>query len=80
MDKTERDYFEWLQQRVIAQSVVMDALVTMLADAAPDRARFVQDLVAAVDEAGGRTYPGDRTVKGHLKHLRSLLHGKPAGE
>jgi hypothetical protein len=76
MDKTERDYFEWLQQRVIAQGVVVDALVTMLADGAPDRARFVRDLGAAIAEAGGRTYPDDVTVEGHLSHLRGLLHGK----
>ncbi|SDT96688.1 hypothetical protein [Stappia sp. ES.058] len=76
MDKTERDCFEWLQQRVIAQNVVLDGLITMMAETAPDRDRFARDLVAAVEEAGGRSYPSDRAIKGYLAHVRALLHGR----
>jgi hypothetical protein len=76
MNETERNYFEWLQQRVIAQNVVLDGLITMMAETAPDRDRFARDLVAAVEEAGGRIFPGDLAVKGHLAHVRNLLHGQ----
>ncbi|MBC00001.1 MAG: hypothetical protein CML67_10745 [Rhodobacteraceae bacterium] len=76
MNETERDYFEWLRQRVIAQNVILDGLITMMAETAPDRDRFARDLVMAVEEAGGRIYPDDHKVEGHLAHVRKLLHGR----
>ena len=32
--------------------------------------------VMAVEEAGGRIYPDDHKVEGHLAHVRKLLHGR----
>ncbi|MBB98300.1 MAG: hypothetical protein CML67_02000 [Rhodobacteraceae bacterium] len=76
-EKLERDYFEWLKQRTIAQGAVLDALLIHLTRNAPDPEKAAAEIAAIIDEtAGSLGRDRDETLEGHLSYFRSVLRGR----